>query len=411
MGSHYARRRRHRRAIMAGASSRSPLMPTPRRWDIFGRIVDNYGDAGVCWRLARQLVVEHAQDVTLWQDDLRALARIAPGIDPARDLQQAAGVTVRRWAEPFAPDAPRRRRHRGLGCGLPESYVAAMARAATAPAWFILEYLSAETWVDGSHGLPSPHPRPAAAAPLLVPRLHGGNRRAPPRARPLRGARRVPARRRRATGAVVDAPGAAAGTGRNPRVAVLLSESRIARSSRRMGRWRRTGGLPRARRRGGRRARRLDRRRRAASGASIPARAPVAARNSFRRAGRLRPPALAIERQLRPRRGFVRPRAMGRAPIRMAHLSADRRRALAQARRLRRSLQRRVSPWSRRQRCGGSGAPGTGRRTPARSTRPGRISWPPAPIWRPMRTRGPRSLPRCPTSLPGWSRPPHWRYN
>ncbi len=134
-------------------------MPTPRRWDIFGRIVDNYGDAGVCWRLARQLVAEHGQDVTLWQDDLRALARIAPGIDPARDLQQVAGVTVRRWAEPFAQTPTADVVIEAFGCGLPGSYVAAMTRAATAPAWFILEYLSAETWVDGSHGLPSPHPR------------------------------------------------------------------------------------------------------------------------------------------------------------------------------------------------------------------------------------------------------------
>ena len=134
-------------------------MPPPRRWDIFGRIVDNYGDAGVGWRLARQLVAEHAQDVTLWQDDLSALARIAPGIDPARDLQQAAGVTVRRWAEPFAEAPPADVVIEAFGCGLPENYVAAMARAATAPAWFILEYLSAETWVEDSHGLPSPHPR------------------------------------------------------------------------------------------------------------------------------------------------------------------------------------------------------------------------------------------------------------
>ena len=134
-------------------------MPPPRRWDIFGRIVDNYGDAGVCWRLARQLVAEHAQDVTLWQDDVRALARIAPGIDPARDTQQAAGVTVRRWAEPFATTPPADVVIEAFGCGLPESYVAAMARATHAPSWFILEYLSAEKWVEGSHGLPSPHPR------------------------------------------------------------------------------------------------------------------------------------------------------------------------------------------------------------------------------------------------------------
>jgi uncharacterized repeat protein (TIGR03837 family) len=144
---------------MADAPSRHPFMPAPRRWDIFGRIVDNYGDAGVCWRLARQLVAEHGQEVTLWQDDLRALARIAPGIDPARDVQMAAGVNVRRWAEPFAEIAPADIVIEAFGCGLPENYVAAMARAAIAPAWFILEYLSAEAWVEGSHGLPSPHPR------------------------------------------------------------------------------------------------------------------------------------------------------------------------------------------------------------------------------------------------------------
>jgi uncharacterized repeat protein (TIGR03837 family) len=134
-------------------------MPAPRRWDIFGRIVDNYGDAGIGWRLARQLVAEHAQDVTLWQDDLSALARIAPGIDPARELQQTAGVTVRQWAEPFAETPPADVVVEAFGCGLPESYVAAMARAATPPVWFILEYLSAETWVEEAHGLPSPHPR------------------------------------------------------------------------------------------------------------------------------------------------------------------------------------------------------------------------------------------------------------
>ena len=134
-------------------------MPPSPRWDIFGKVVDNYGDAGVCWRLARQLAAEHAMDVTLWLDDVAALARIAPGVDPARDVQNAAGLTVRRWAEPFAETPPPDVAVEAFGCGLPENYVAAMARAAPAPAWFVLEYLSAETWVEGSHGLASPHPR------------------------------------------------------------------------------------------------------------------------------------------------------------------------------------------------------------------------------------------------------------
>jgi uncharacterized repeat protein (TIGR03837 family) len=38
-------------------------------------------------------------------------------------------------------------------------YVAKMAQRPLAPVWFVLEYLSAESWVDGAHGLASPHPR------------------------------------------------------------------------------------------------------------------------------------------------------------------------------------------------------------------------------------------------------------
>jgi uncharacterized repeat protein (TIGR03837 family) len=134
-------------------------MTTSSRWDIFCRVVDNYGDSGVCWRLARQLASEHGVDATLWQDDLAPLARIAPGIDPARDVQQSFGVTIRRWAEPFTATASVDAVVEGFGCGLPEAYVAAMARSAIPPRWFVLEYLSAEPWVDGTHGLASPHPR------------------------------------------------------------------------------------------------------------------------------------------------------------------------------------------------------------------------------------------------------------
>ena len=47
----------------------------------------------------------------------------------------------------------------GFGCGLPDAYVANMAAAARPPVWIVLEYLSAEPWIDASHGLPSPHPR------------------------------------------------------------------------------------------------------------------------------------------------------------------------------------------------------------------------------------------------------------
>ena len=65
------------------------------RWDIFCTVVDNFGDIGICWRLARQLVIEHGQQVRLWVDDLVSFQRIAPTIDPQRAVQHLRGVEVR----------------------------------------------------------------------------------------------------------------------------------------------------------------------------------------------------------------------------------------------------------------------------------------------------------------------------
>ena len=144
---------------MEYTTSHTGTMPDAVRWDIFCRVVDNYGDAGGCWRLARQLAVEHAVDVTLWLDDLVALARIVSDVDPVRVAQKIAGVTLRRWTVPFADTAPADVVIEAFGCGLPENYVAAMVRMPFAPTWFILEYLSAEAWIEDAHGKASPHPR------------------------------------------------------------------------------------------------------------------------------------------------------------------------------------------------------------------------------------------------------------
>jgi len=130
------------------------------RWDIFCRIVDNYGDAGVCWRLARQLAAEHGLAVTLWIDDVASLAHIESTLDPMRNDQVARSVRVCR-----ADDArPAQFRNpdvviEGFGCGLPDAYREAMAREPRPPVWVNLEYLSAESWVESAHALPSPHPR------------------------------------------------------------------------------------------------------------------------------------------------------------------------------------------------------------------------------------------------------------
>ncbi len=134
-------------------------MKSPVRWDIFCQVVDNYGDIGVCWRLARQLAAEHGLTVRLWVDDLHSLQRIFPDTDPTTGIQQHIGVDIRQWSTPFPPTEAAEVVIEAFGCALPESYLAAMAGSSSRPVWINLEYLSAEAWVEGCHALPSPHPQ------------------------------------------------------------------------------------------------------------------------------------------------------------------------------------------------------------------------------------------------------------
>lgn len=127
--------------------------------DLFCTVVDNLGDAGVCWRLARQLALEHGWRVRLWIDDPSPLVKLRPGIDPKPDRQAADGVEVCQWQTPFPAVDPARVVIEAFACTLPETYVVAMAACSPAPVWINLEYLSAEDWVEGCHGQASPHPR------------------------------------------------------------------------------------------------------------------------------------------------------------------------------------------------------------------------------------------------------------
>lgn len=143
-----------------------PSMPTVAntessapQWDIFCAVVDNFGDIGVCWRLARQLADEHGLRVRLWVDDLNAFRPLCPEADPASPIQRLKGVEVRQWIRKFPEVVPGDVVIEAFGCRIPESFVAAMAEREARPAWINLEYLSAEAWVAECHALPSPHPR------------------------------------------------------------------------------------------------------------------------------------------------------------------------------------------------------------------------------------------------------------
>ncbi|MEG0821391.1 MAG: elongation factor P maturation arginine rhamnosyltransferase EarP [Burkholderiaceae bacterium] len=137
----------------------APTGRTARRsCDLFCQVIDNFGDAGVAWRLARSLVAERGWHVRLIIDELATLARIAPALDPADDSQSALGVEVLAWTK-AAHIQPAEVVIEAFGCALPEAYVERMAARTPAPVWINLEYLSAEDWVLGCHTLPSPHPR------------------------------------------------------------------------------------------------------------------------------------------------------------------------------------------------------------------------------------------------------------
>ena len=135
-----------------------------RRWDIFCTVVDNLGDIGTCWRLARQLADEHEARVRLWIDKLESFACLCPSVSTAAAVQHVDSIEIRRWPSDFpaVDDADADVADvvvEAFACELPATYVAAMARRGVAPVWINLEYLSAEGWVDDCHRLTSPHPR------------------------------------------------------------------------------------------------------------------------------------------------------------------------------------------------------------------------------------------------------------
>ena len=119
------------------------------RWDLYCRVIDNHGDAGVCWRFATDLAARGEQ-VRLWIDDPSPLAWMAPG--------GAAGVEVLPWRndDPLPAPEPGDVVVEAFGCDPPAAMVRAMAARVEPPVWINLEYLSAEDWVERAHGLPSP---------------------------------------------------------------------------------------------------------------------------------------------------------------------------------------------------------------------------------------------------------------
>lgn len=141
-----------------------PPASPPLLWDIFCRVIDNFGDIGVCWRLSADLAAR-GHRVRLWVDDASALQWMAPGALEGH----WPGVQVHSWgqslsAQTLATLEPADVWIEGFGCEIATEFIAAYADSTTArgqkhakfPVWINLEYLSAERYVERTHGLPSP---------------------------------------------------------------------------------------------------------------------------------------------------------------------------------------------------------------------------------------------------------------
>lgn len=125
-------------------------------WDIFCKVVDNFGDIGICWRLAQQLQHEHGLQMRLWVDDVDSAQKIIPNFNINLSQQVIDDVVVTKWNTDTDFSQAADVVIEAFACGLPDKYLANMTQQQSR--WVNLEYLSAEAWVDDFHAKPSPRP-------------------------------------------------------------------------------------------------------------------------------------------------------------------------------------------------------------------------------------------------------------
>ena len=125
-----------------------------KHWDIFCKIVDNFGDIGVCWRLAKQLHNEYNIYVRLLIDHPQAAKKIIFGLNLDLHQQTIDGICIQNWNNETDFSQAADVVIEAFSCELPSVYLTAMAQKKSQ--WVNLEYLSAEAWVEDFHAKPSP---------------------------------------------------------------------------------------------------------------------------------------------------------------------------------------------------------------------------------------------------------------
>ena len=145
------------------------------KWDIFCKVVDNFGDIGVCWRLACNLA-ERGISVRLWVDDVSPLVWMAPTghahvevIDcknkdftnlnqQLKVAKYALGdVLIDTFDCEFAINLIA-----SQAINTPASGINSTILEQIRPVWLNLEYLTAESFAERAHTLPYVHRSGAA---------------------------------------------------------------------------------------------------------------------------------------------------------------------------------------------------------------------------------------------------------
>jgi uncharacterized repeat protein (TIGR03837 family) len=124
------------------------------RLHLYCSIVDNFGDIGVCWRLARQLRAEYGWLVTLWVDDWQPARALLPALPEHARPSQIDSVIIAPWSDARDDvDCVGDVFVEGFACTPPASALQQLGARSRKPVWINLEYFSAEPWVDRHHGL------------------------------------------------------------------------------------------------------------------------------------------------------------------------------------------------------------------------------------------------------------------
>jgi len=136
--------------------------------DLLCKVVDNYGDIGVVYRLARALSeLQDPPELRLTVSDLKAFQNLEPMVDPSKAVQHVRGWTVLSWSGPDAlslteydqvfRDVPPVVVIECFACGRPDWFESMLFDESRLSIRTIvnLEFLSAEEYAEEFHLIPS----------------------------------------------------------------------------------------------------------------------------------------------------------------------------------------------------------------------------------------------------------------